>query len=165
MKKAFALFAVALICLASLCACGSQNGPSGEELSMYDLSRAMLAATTFGDMTYVSSNDDGADNLFTYISALSYDKVAQFFLSYATDGKGNADEIAVIRVKSAQDLDEAVKSLQAHLQKRIHLYREYDPKQSEKIEKGIVFAEKDMAVLIVSNDNGAVKNAFKQFLG
>ena len=128
-------------------------------MSMYDLSRTMLSAAEFGDMTFVSSSDSGAKDLFSYVSDLDYEKVAQFFLAYATDGKGNADEIAVIQVKLKLDLDAALKSLQAHLQKRINLYRTYDPTQSAKIEKGEVFTVNDLAVLIVSENNAAVKRA------
>ncbi len=157
MKKIISLVLTMILCAGALCACGQSNETTN--VSLYDLSRVMLDATEFGDMTYVSSADDGAGDLFTYISDLEYDKVAQFFLAYATDGKGNADEIAAVQVKNKLDLDAAVKSLQAHLEKRVNLYRTYDPTQSAKIEKGEVFTENGLAILIVSDDNSAVKNA------
>ena len=145
-----------LVCLLLLGACKNEQTP---DVSLYDLSRTMLSATEFGEMNYVSSSDDAAKDLFTYISDMDYEKVNRFFLSYAKDGKGNADEIAVIEVKDKADLDTAVKSLNAHLQKRINLYRTYDPTQSAKIEKGEVFTEAGLAILIVSEDNAAVKSA------
>ena len=145
-----------IVCL--FAGCGKDNREP-EYVSMYDLSRAMLSATEFGDMNYVSSADDGAKDLFTYLSDMDYDKVEQFFLAYAKDGKGNADEIAVVQVKNKNDIDEAVKTLNAHLQKRINLYRTYDPTQSAKIEKGEVFTESGLAILIVSENNAAVKSA------
>ena len=157
MKRIISLVLATILCAGMLCACGQSNETTN--VSLYDLSRVMLDATEFGDMTYVSSADDGAGDLFTYISDLEYEKVAQFFLAYATDGKGNADEIAVVQVKNKLDLDAAVKSLQAHLEKRVNLYRTYDPTQSAKIEKGEVFTVNDLAVLIVSENNAAVKSA------
>ena len=151
-----------LVLILTLSACGPKSGK--KDVSMFDLQKAMIAAADFKEMNYVSSSDDGAGDLFTYLSDMDYSKVEQFFLSYAKDGKGNADEVAVVRVKTKADLDEAVKSLENHLQKRIQLYRTYDPTQSEKIEKGIVFSQDDLAILIVSDDNAAVKSACIEYL-
>ncbi len=156
MKRSVTFLLAVMICLLCLCACGNEKN---SDVSLYDLSRAMLSATEFGEMNYVSSTDENAKDLFSYVSDMDYEKVDSYFLSYAKDGKGNADEIAVIRVKDKADLDTAVKSLNSHLQKRINLYRTYDPAQSARIEKGEVFTESGLAILIVSEDNAAVKNA------
>ena len=156
MKRIIVLLTAVLLAL-TLCACSSTPK---SDVSMFDLSRAMLSAVEFGEMSYVSSADSNAKDLFAYLSDMDYSKVEQFFLSYAKDGKGNADEIAVVQVKNKKDLDEAVKTLNAHLQKRINLYRTYDPTQSAKIEKGEVFTESGLAILIVSDNNAAVKSAF-----
>ena len=137
---------------------------AAKPVSLYDLSRAMLAAAEFGEMRYVSNTDDEAAEEFEYLSDLDYELVDSWFLSYAADGKGNADEVAVVRVRDAADLDKAVSSLQAHLEKRIALYKTYDPSQSEKVGKGLVFSEAGYAVLIVSGDNRAIRSAFQDFL-
>lgn len=176
MKKLSAILLAALLIL-SLCACGGKTASTettvsptqtteapAEQLSMYDLSRAMLAATTFGEMSYVSSADDNAEADFAYLSDLDYEKVSQFFLAYASNGAGNADEIAVVRVKDSADLPAAEASLKAHLTQRAALYATYDPTQSEKIGAGTVFTTGSFAVLLVSDDNDAVKAAFTSFL-
>lgn len=159
---------VCLLALVMLCSCFTgckkKETASSQPVSMYDLSRAMLSAASFGEMKYVSSSDDGAEEKFDYISDLDYEKIDSFFVSYAEDGKGNADEIAVLRVKQSADTDAAVASLQRHLEKRGNLYRTYDPSQSEKVGKGVVFGSDTFAVLIVSSDNGAVRKAFEDFL-
>ena len=62
------------------------------------------------------------------------------------------------------DLPAAEASLKAHLTQRASLYATYDPTQSEKVEAGTVFSSGSFAVLLVSDDNEAVKAAFTSFL-
>ena len=143
---------------------GSASSETSDVVSMYDLSRAMLGAAKFGEMSYLSNTDDHAEDLFTYVSDLDYEKVEAFCLAYATNGKGCADEFCVIAVKDANDVAAAQASLQRHLEKRISQYATYDPLQSKKVEAGIVFSEGRYAVLIVSDDNNAVKEAFFDFI-
>lgn len=158
--------AILLLTLALLCAAfsGCAKKETVRKISMYDLSKSMLAATQFGEMRYASNTDDDAEDEFDYLSDLDYKLVDSWFLSYAADGKGNADEVAVIRVKQEKDVDKAVASLQAHLNKRVALYKTYDPSQSEKVGRGTVFSDGSFAVLIVSGDNQAVRKAFRDFL-
>ena len=159
MKKTIAL----LLCLATfmLLLCGCSKG-TANNVSLFDLKEAMLAATTFGDMAYVSSEDKEAETYFATVSDLDYAKVDAFSITYAKDGKGNADEIVVIRVKDAADTAPALATLQAHLKTRQSIYATYDPTQSEKIGKGVTFSKGVYAVLIVSDDNAAVKAAFDE---
>ncbi|MBQ1839127.1 MAG: DUF4358 domain-containing protein [Ruminococcus sp.] len=159
MKKTIAL----LLCLATfmLLLCGCSKG-TANNVSLFDLKEAMLAATTFGDMAYVSSEDKEAETYFATVSDLDYAKVDAFSITYAKDGKGNADEIVVIRVKDAADTAAALATLQTHLKTRQSIYATYDPTQSEKIGKGVTFSKGAYAVLIVSDDNAAVKAAFDE---
>ena len=159
-------FLIPLLSLALLCAAfsGCARKETASKISMYDLSKSMLGATQFGEMRYVSNTDDDAEEEFEYLSDLDYKLVDSWFLSYAADGKGNADEVAVIRVKQEKDVDRAVSSLKAHLDKRVALYKTYDPSQSEKVGRGVVFSDGSFAVLIVSGDNQAVRKAFRDFL-
>ena len=161
MKRTITVFLAFLLCLCCFAACGKTQK---NEISMYDMSRAMLGAAVFSEMSYVSSADDNAQDLFGYLSDFDYSKVDSFFLAYATNGKGNADEVAVVRLKDTSDVQNAVSSLQKHLEKRVSLYKTYDPTQSEKVSKGQIFSKGDFAVLIVSDDNTAVKDAFNAFL-
>ena len=158
MKKTIAI----LLCLATaallLCGCGKGTA---NNVSLFDLKEAMLAATSFGDMAYVSSEDKDAKTYLATVSDLDYDLVDAFSITYAKDGKGNADEIVVIRVKDAANAALALATLETHLKTRQSIYATYDPTQSEKIGKGIAFSKGSYAVLIVSDDNAAVKKAFE----
>lgn len=134
------------------------------DVSMYDLSRAMLGATEFGEMSYVSSSDSDPADLLSNVSDIDYSKVSSFFIAYAKEGKGNADEIVVISVKDPADAEAAKASLERHLETRKSMYATYDPTQSEKIGAGVVFTRNNFAVLTVSGDNGAVRAAFDAFI-
>ena len=160
MKKT-ALFLCVLLALIFTVSCG---GAQGRDVSMYDLSRAMLGATEFGEMSYVSSSDKDPADLLENVSDIDYSKVRSFFIAYAKEGKGNADEIVVIAVKDPADVTEASASLERHLAARKSMYATYDPTQSEKIGAGVVFTRDNLAVLTVSGDNGAVRAAFDGFI-
>ncbi len=166
MKKAIAIILCALSVALVLCACAARenNTPAKTDVSLFDLKEAMLAAADFGDMAYVSSNDADAKTYLSAVSDIAYDKVDAFSVSYAKDGKGNSDEVVVIRVKDAADTAEALATLQKHLQTRQSLYATYDPTQSQKVGNGITFSDGLYAVLIVSDDNAAVKAAFEAFI-
>ena len=162
MKKPIALLLCTFMVVVFFAACGGTTPV--DSVSLFDLKETMLNATTFGDMAYVSSEDQDAKTYLETVSSLAYEKVDGFFISYARDGKGNADEIVVLRVKNPADTAEALQTLQMHLKTRQSLYATYDPAQSQKIGQGITFQRGAYAVLIVSNDNGAVKQAFESFL-
>ena len=161
MKKAIFLLILPTIAALVLSACGDR---AAVNFSMYDLSRAMLDAAEFDEMSYVSSSDNAPEDLFANVSTLPYSKVDSFFIAYASDGKGNADEIVVIAVKEQGDLSAAVDSLKSHLANRKSIYATYDPTQSEKLEHGLVLSQDGLAVLIVSPDNDAVCKALTAFL-
>jgi hypothetical protein len=160
MKKTIALLLSVLLCVSMLCACAGND--TANKVSLFDLKEAMLAATSFGDMAYVSSEDQNAKTYLATVSDFDFEKVDAFSITYAKDGKGNADEIVVIRVKNPADTGDALATLQAHLKTRQSIYATYDPTQSEKIGKGVTFSKGAYAVLIVSDDNAAVKAAFDE---
>ena len=162
MKKTIALLLSVLLCVSVLCACGGNT--AANKVSLFDLKEAMLSATSFGDMAYVSSEDKEAETYLSTVADFDFDKVDAFSITYAKDGKGNADEIVVIRVKNPADTGDALAALQTHLKTRQSIYATYDPTQSEKIGKGITFSQGAYAVLIVSDDNAAVKAAFEDFV-
>lgn len=162
MKIKYILFIlVILILINSLAGCGQKKVTA--TVSMYDLQTAMLSAdSTLPDMSSVNGSSEDAAELFAYLSDLSYDKVETYFLAYSTEGK--ADEIAVIAVKDAANVGEAEKSLDACVEKRRKLYEQYDPTQTERVEKALVFTNGQYAVLIICDKASDVKEAFESFI-
>ena len=159
-KKASLLF-LALICLVLSACAGGDN----LKLSMFDLSREMLdSSSKFKEMSYASSEDQEPEKLLKNVSDIEYSKVSAFFISYASNGSKNADEIVVIEMKNAKDAKEAQSSLEKHLEYRRNLYASYDPSQSSKLLAGKVFSFKNVACLIVADDVKKVEDAFFGFI-
>ena len=156
MKRKKCSLLIAVLCVLLSCmGCGQEDTPL---VSMYDLSRAMLAADdTLPEMSYVSSSDENASELFSYLSDID-----SYFLSYSS--KGLADEIAVIALKNAADADAVKKTIDAHVQNRVAMYKQYDPSQTNRAEEAMVFTSGRYVVLIISEKQHEVKSAFNTFI-
>ncbi len=162
MKKSVFITSVLLICafLFSSCSAGSRQSA----VSMYDLREAMSEGADFGDMTYVSSADSGAEEKFDYLSDFDYSKVDSFFMYFASDGSKNADELAVVALKDETDSEAMANSLEKHLEYRKSLYKTYCPKELPKLDGAIVFKSGIYAVLIVSEKPDGIKASFDSFI-
>lgn len=162
--KRIMLLTAAIAFAMALTGCGAKK--ASPTVSMFDLSQRMLEAHGGADeMAYASSSDSNASELLSHVSSIDPGKVEAFFISYAKDGKGNADEIVVIAVKDANDAGEAASTLQEHVESRIALYGTYDPEQVPMLEAADVFTSGQYAVLIVSKNADAVRRAFDEFIG
>ena len=156
------VFIIAFVAVA-FCSCSGKGGNTAK-VSMYDLKTAMANATDkFDDMTYASSEDADKESIFANISEMDYSKVDSFFIYYATNGTGNADEIAVIQVKNSSDVTAARQSLEAHLAKRKSLYSTYDKTQLKKLDGAKVVTDGNCAALIVGDEAGKISEAFYEF--
>lgn len=156
-----------LIILTVIAAVGCERQPEKKPtVSMFDLSRKMLEAHGGEEgMAYASNSDTDAEAELAYVAEIDYSNVEAFFVSYASDAKGNADEIAVIALKDPADAEAAADQLKAHVSKRMELYSVYDPEQVPALEKARVFTHAQYAVLIVSSNADAVEKAFSDFIG
>lgn len=161
--KRILLFCLAALLALSLCACGGESQSGGAQVNMSQLQQAMLAADpSLQQMTSVTSEAADGETLFAYVSALPYDKVESFLLSYSSAGK--ADELAVIAVKDSKDVEEAAQSLRDHVQQRLQLFRQYGPDQAARVEQAQVFTKDNCAVLIIADQSQAVREALEQTL-
>jgi predicted small secreted protein len=143
MKRITILWALLLALL--LTACGG-TGASTEGKDPIELGQAMSeAAEDLPAMSTVSSQDDDGADLFRYLSDLDYDKVDGYYFSYAS--AGTAEEIAVIRLKSADDADEAKASLERHREDRLGIFEFYSPDQVPMAEDGVIQSQGNMVVL------------------
>lgn len=164
MRRRLSLLLVGLIALLAVCsACGDRQGETAQTVDMAALQQALLSADpTLPEMLSITGAVSDAERLFAYVSDLSYGKVEDFLLSYSSEGK--ADEFAVIAVKDPADVQAAAESLRAHLEQRLTLFRQYTPDEAKRAEKALVFTQDQYAVLLISDGNQAVKNAFEEFL-
>ena len=161
------IWLIALLAVVSIFSVSCKKSGGADDVSMYDLYQALCNGETtkdlFSDMKYASSSDQNPADVFSNISDMDYDKVTDFFVCYAADGNGNADEVAAIEVKNAADLSDAETSLQAHLDYRKSLYKTYDASQVKKLDDAKIVTHGRVAVLIVSEDPAAVSAAFEEF--
>ncbi len=158
MKRLVSGLLLLILCL-SLCSCGGDK----ETVSMYDLRVAMeKAAEDLPEMLSVSSSDEKGEVSFGYISDIDYDKVDAYFVSYANGPESY--EIAVIAVKDAGDVSEAEASLKLHRQNRVSFYESYATSEVQRAENALVFSSGRYAVLIMTDNNSAVKAAFEDFI-
>lgn len=154
MKKIICIFS-ALCCAIIFCACGA----SGKNADTNKIGKAMTSADkSLPDMKTVSSESENAPELFKSISDLDYGKVQSFYLSYSADG--SPYEIALISVKDIGDAAECEKSLRAHLDSRLRLYKNYAPENVKKAEKTVILAEGNVSAYIMCDEREAVKKAF-----
>lgn len=152
---------VSLICVFALVFAFYGCSAKTASVGIYDLQKAMLAADdSLPEMKTVNSSSENAQSLFSYLCDLDYSKVDSFFLSYCADGK-KADEIAVVRLKNANDAQQTQDLINEHVQKRVSLYKTYGPDQVKRAQKAQVFSESNCVVLIICDNQSAVKSAFE----
>ena len=162
--KAIRKITAVILSAVMLCGILSACGDDAEEISMYDLNQALVGFTGDPDsMKYESSSDSNPEELLSHVSNIEYSKVKAFFITYATNGTGNADEIVAIQVKKKSDLNQAADSLRSHLETRKTLYAAYDKSQLPKLEKAKVFTRGTLAILMVSDNSDKMEAAFYGF--
>ena len=156
-KRLTAVFAVLIIVVLTACK-ANENAPM---VSMYDLRVEMLSADgAMPKMLSVSSADNQAKELFTYLSDFDYEKVEGYFLSYADDGM--AFEIAVVCLKDGSDMPALKKSLEEHVHKRVELYKTYAPDQVPLAEETLITSSGRYAAFIMCRDQNSVRAAFEK---
>ena len=162
--KAIRKITAVILSAVMLCGILSACGDDAEEISMYDLNQALVGFTGDPDsMKYASSSDSNPEELLSHVSNIEYSKVKAFFITYASNGTGNADEIVAIQVKKKSDLNQAADSLKSHLETRKTLYAAYDKSQLPKLEKAKVFTRGTLAILMVSDNSDKMEAAFYGF--
>lgn len=172
MKKFAVLFILLAVCTAGFAGCKKSeetgdnktkdNEPtvSAEKtVDMKSLKESMLAADgSLPEMSVVYGSDENGPDLFGYLAEYEYGNVEDYFFAYAA--AGTAEEVAVIRLKDVKSAEECLAAVQKHVESRIIQFRTYDPSQVERCEKAIVFSNEVYVVLIISDGQDDIKEAF-----
>ena len=160
MIKRIIALTLAAFCLIFAVSCG-KNKETEPMVSMYDLRVAMLGADgSLPEMKSVSSSDEGAAELFSYLSDADYSKVEGFFLSYAAEG--DSYEIAVVAMRNESDVSEMKASVEKHVAGRVELYKNYKPDQVPRAEAALVTVSGRYVALIMCDSPEAVREAFEK---
>ncbi len=157
MKKYLVLMISAIIAVTALCACQT-SVPEKSDTDIHKLAENMTAAAKMPDMLNACTGDSGAESAFGAISDLEYGKIEEFTLYYAADG--TAYELAVIELKSADDMKELEESLKEHIENRVKQYKYYNPEEVPRAEGAAVVSNGRYAALIMCDDVTQVKAIF-----
>lgn len=161
-RRALILTAVLGLLAAVLCACRGQE--SGQVADPIALGESMMErAGGLPAMSVVTSAGERGEELFPYLSDLDYGKTDGYYFAYAE--AGTAEEIAVIRLKDEADAAEAKASLERHVEKRLGIFRAYDPEQALLVEDAQVLTAGNLVALVICPDGDAVCEAFRQGSG
>lgn len=166
MKSKIAILCIICIAMAGLTACGGKKQPANsntaESVSSVDIlevkDKMLEADGKLPVMSLASGKDEKAAELFAYLADFDYDKVEDYFFSYAA--AGTAEEIAVVKLKNASDADALSEALLKHISTRVKQFETYDPTQVDMAKAGMVFKNGNYCVLIICADKEAVKKAF-----
>lgn len=138
---------------------------AAKQVSLYDLSKAVLASGEFAKTLHASNNDDGAEQTFAKVSDFDYEKIEAFYIDAAENGAESADEIVVIRARDAADVPALRASLEKHLEARKALYKTYGADLLPVLDKAVITTEGEFAALFICGDPNAAKAAFLEFIG
>lgn len=139
-------------------ACGS----SSDKVDIKELKTQMLdRAGSLPQMQEINSDQkDGEDNFFNFAD-LDYDLVESYYFCYSATG--TADEIGVIVLKDEESIVEAKKAVEAHLDSRQRLFREYQPEEESRANNAAVITRGRTVAFIMCDNATGVKKVFTEY--
>lgn len=163
-KKIAVLLLAGCMALGMFTGCGKEEKEKKTVCSNVDivqLQKDMLSTRDeLPEMTTISSQDENAEELFATLSDMEYDKIQDYFYSYASDGK--ASEVAVVFLKDKADVDTMVENLKEFKESRKKTYENYAPDQVEIAEQAVVFAKGNFVCYIMNEKFSHIKATFEK---
>lgn len=154
MKKiCFLLFFTAVMSF-SLAACG-------KDVEVTATPAEISAAIVEKMPSDISMVELGSDRLESYYT-IDMTKVEDFSV-YIEGSGGFADEIAVFKMKSEKDVDEAKAAVEKRIQKQRKDFEGYVPEEVEKIDSNSVISEQNFLLFVISDNDKAAEDAFKAY--
>ena len=158
MKELLSIFCCALIFVLLFSGCMKNN--KNADVDLESLREQLICASALPEMLSVNSSSADAENNLTSISDIEYDKVDEYFIDYSSTG--SAYEIAVIKLKSEDDVQQLESDLQEHVENRVKQYKYYMPDQVENAENAVVATSGKYVCLIMCDDTFALKSVFEK---
>lgn len=162
MKKITRIIAALLVpaMLASLTACGggetSGTGTTSSkvESNVSASAPADITAKIMGDIKFPSMAEIKSDRLSTYYD-VDADKI-EAFSAYICGSGAYPDEIAVFKMKSADDVSAVKSVLDKRVESQTTTFKDYTPDEMYKIDgKNIIISGSYIALIICSDNAGA----------
>lgn len=145
-----AAVALAMTAVLLLAGCGSKS--AGKEPAAHAVVEAVVAEVPFVDsMSFV---DDQFSNFYRIDEAKVADK------SMYVGTRASAEEITVIRLKDAADVELAKSAMAERLQDQKIAFENYQPGEMAKIESAKIYTHGAYVMLVVADDTSKAESAF-----
>ena len=153
MMKRWIAAALAAVCAFSMAACGGKSG--GKEPAAVDVVQAVAQGLTFKD-TMMTVDQDVFYNFYD----IDAQKVADVSM-YTSSSRATAEEVTVIRMKDAADIQLAQDAIAARIEDQKRSYESYMPDEMPKINNAAVYTHGSYAILVVADDTSGAEKTFE----
>lgn len=151
--------------LTSLTACGGDNtsstdttNSSATESSVNASAPADITSKIMGDIKFPSMAEIKSDRLSTYYD-VDADKIEEFS-AYICGSGAYPDEIAVFKMKSADDVNAVKTVLDKRVESQTTTFKDYTPDEMYKIDGKNVIISGNYITLIICSDNAGATATF-----
>lgn len=162
-RKILSILMLSVLMLVALTACGSDKESSdqaGKENAVKDIKAQeaadeILAQGDFKDSLSTVHINTALTRLYVLDEANIED--AAFY----TNSSSTAEEIAVIKVKSADYVNTVKEAYENHIADQKDACKDYLPDEIPKLDSAVIYVNGNYVVLCVSNDNGKMQDIVK----
>lgn len=155
MKKIFKIIAAALMTFTFLTACSNSNNT--KTISVDDTAKAMVDATTL-KAEIVEMSEKNVSLLYTKFDS---EKIAEYKV-YACASKASAEEVALFKAKSANDVDAVKEILNQRVADLITEFKDYNPNEMAKLQSPLITSNGEYIILVIADDTSPAQEAFKK---
>ncbi len=160
LKKLSSFLLIGCMVVGLMTACGKKEAVPEAKVDMTELMEKMLGTQDdLPEMSTVSSKDEKGEELFASLSDVEYDKIQDYFFSYGKNGE--ASEIAVVFVKSKDDVKEVERSLKEHRESKVTSYQNYAPENITIAESAVVITKGNYVAFIMNEEFSFIKAQFE----
>lgn len=161
---AFALLTALLLFLSG---CGQDGKDSDKKVITVPASDAVSAIMENAEVSSIdavlSYGQEDFDRNFQKLYGMDIKLVDDGTFAYNSTG-ASANEITVLRLKDAGDVEACTKALEQRLARRAQDFGGYRPEEAAKAQEGKVFACSNYVMLAICEDSSAARSAFMKFM-
>lgn len=166
MKKPYMLTLVLLLLLIGLCACNKTQAEQKEATDKTVDTKALITSMTkaagkLPAMDTFTSEDEDAQSTFEYLCDFDYSRVNSFRITYSSEA--TADEIFIIELKDAKDVEEVKEALSDRKQTRHTAFNTYLPSEVKRVDDGLITSYGKYVALVICDTPQASVDSFQAF--
>lgn len=168
--KKFVCVALTVMTALSAAACSKKEESSEEKLPETPAAEVLEAVvksqTEFPEsLREKSRNSDGSDkdgwqDTFEFLYDFPAEKVEDYAIIYSS--VSTADEITVVRLKSAGDAEDMKKAAEKRVKERTATFENYGPEEVSKLNGALIKAEGNYCMLAISDQTAEAQKAFEE---